>query len=179
MLEGRESRKKWIRPGSKSALAIEDICLKKTLLSDIARLSGDKQTWNLEAFHSLLNQFAPKMYYFSPIGMECRVKLAALHYNENGWRKQQCKADGEQCFVIKYPKYKKGGYIVKKVLKEGTYEYVDTIWREVELECYTQSHIRKANAAQVVLPPTLCANFVHPDKDEAIKRQASRFQHKK
>lgn len=179
VLEGRESRKKWIRPGSKSALAIEDICLKKTLLSDIARLSGDKQTWNLEAFHSLLNQFAPKMYYFSPIGMECRVKLAALHYNENAGREQQCKADGEQCFVIKYPKYKKGGYIVKKVLKEGTYEYVDTIWREVELECYTQSHIRKANAAQVVLPPTLCANFVHPDKDEAIKRQASRFQHKK
>ena len=47
----------------------------QALLSNISKLSGDKQTWNLEAFHSLLNQFAPKMFSFTPIDMECRVKL--------------------------------------------------------------------------------------------------------
>ena len=70
----------------------------QALLSSISKLSGDKQTWNLEAFHSLLNQFAPKMFSFTPINMECRVKLAPIHYNENAGRQQMHIHSGEPVF---------------------------------------------------------------------------------
>ena len=178
-LEGREARKKWLQRGSKSAIQVEGICLRKLLLADIARLSGEQQTWNLEAFHSLLNQFAPKMISFSPIGMECRVKIAALHYNENAGRPQHVTSEGTPSFQIRYPKYKKGGYIVRKILEDKTYGYVDELYTQVITECSELPVVRKRAASAVVLPPTLCAEFVHPNREEAIREHNTRYQQKK
>ena len=50
----------------------------------------------------------------------CRLQLAVLHFNENGNRKQAVTKKGEERYII-YPKYKKGGYIVRKVVQNPTY----------------------------------------------------------
>ena len=50
-----------------------------------------------------------------------RIQLAALHFNENSNQKQAITKKGERQFSIVFPKYKKGGYIVKKVTEEATY----------------------------------------------------------
>ena len=51
----------------------------------------------------------------------CRLQLAALHYNENADRRQAVTKEGEQCFNIIFPKYKKGGYVVRKVMEKATF----------------------------------------------------------
>ena len=54
-----------------------------------------------------------------------RLALAALHFNENASRKQAVTAKGEERYDILYPKFKKGGHIVRKVTVNPTYrEYI-------------------------------------------------------
>ena len=50
-----------------------------------------------------------------------RLKLAALHFNENSNREQAVTTKGEERYDIVFPKYKRGGYVVRKVLKDPTY----------------------------------------------------------
>ena len=49
-----------------------------------------------------------------------RIRLAALHFNENSSRDQAQTKAGERRFDLVFPKYKKGGHIVKKVTKDPT-----------------------------------------------------------
>ena len=50
-----------------------------------------------------------------------RIQLAALHFNENAHRDQAITKAGELRYDIVFPKFKKGGYVVKKVTKDPTY----------------------------------------------------------
>ena len=50
-----------------------------------------------------------------------RLELAALHFNENTNREHAVTKKGEECYEIVFPKYKKVGYIVKKVTKGPTF----------------------------------------------------------
>ena len=50
-----------------------------------------------------------------------RLQLAALHFNENANRKQAVTKRGEERYDVVFPKYKKGGYIVRKVVQDPTY----------------------------------------------------------
>ena len=50
-----------------------------------------------------------------------RVQLAALHFNENSGRAQATTKQGEEQYDVGFPKYKKGGYIVRKVTVDPTY----------------------------------------------------------
>lgn len=44
-----------------------------------------------------------------------------MHYNENSSRLQAVTVDGRPRFAIRYPKYKKGGHSVSKVMTNPTY----------------------------------------------------------
>ena len=44
-----------------------------------------------------------------------RLLLAALHYNYNSKKQQAKTKKGEEQYAILYPKYKKGGFVVRKV----------------------------------------------------------------
>jgi hypothetical protein len=52
------------------------ICGKTAIVNDIAKLSSVVQTSQLEAFHSTLNQFHPKMIGFSYTGTYCRYCIS-------------------------------------------------------------------------------------------------------
>ena len=56
-----------------------------------------------------------------PIIQFCRLELASLHFNENSNRDQAVTKQGKEQFDIVFPKYKKGGYIVRKVTVDQTY----------------------------------------------------------
>ena len=66
------------------------------------------------------------MYHFSFEGMRSRLLLAAMHYNENSGRNQQQNKQGELQYAITFPNAKKGGYIVRRILGKGTYNYAET-----------------------------------------------------
>ena len=50
-----------------------------------------------------------------------RLQLAALHFNENANRNQAVTKQGTKRYDVVFPKYKKGGYVVKKILVNATY----------------------------------------------------------
>lgn len=47
--------------GTKVAEKLDDIISNTTLVKDIKKMSSGHQTSSLESFHSVINQFAPKM----------------------------------------------------------------------------------------------------------------------
>lgn len=53
-----------------------------------------------------------------------RLQLAALHFNENSDHAQAVTKEGSRRNGIIFPKYKKGGYVVRKVLVNATYSKV-------------------------------------------------------
>ena len=50
-----------------------------------------------------------------------RLYLAALHYNYNSNRKQAVTKKGKKRFNMLFPKYKKGGHIVRKIKTTSSY----------------------------------------------------------
>ena len=61
------------------------ICGKTEIVNDIGKLSSVVQTSQLEAFHSTLNQFHPKMTAFSHTGTYCRYIIQIMNvYEFNG-----------------------------------------------------------------------------------------------
>lgn len=44
-----------------------------------------------------------------------------MHYNENSARVQAEMKDGTERYDVRYPKFKKGGFVVRKVLQDATY----------------------------------------------------------
>jgi hypothetical protein len=168
------SRTKWIKPGTKASSKIETIVLAKTLLRDIGKLSLAEQTFPVEAYHSVINYFALKLLVFSYHGMIARLLLAALHYNENAQRKQATTRDRILRFAIKYPKYKKGGYSVRVVRRESTFDYAHKLLVAVAKLCIS-SDCDVDNLPNPQPPPPLSASCAMPNKQIAVREHMSRF----
>ena len=69
----------------------------------------------MQVFYNIMIMIASNMLH------NYRLQLAALHFNENSQREQAVTQQGEEQYAIVFPKYKKGGYIVRKVFKNPTY----------------------------------------------------------
>lgn len=129
---------------SKASVKLVAVVANTRLCKDIGKLSPSHQTSCLESFHSVIIHFAPKFVALSYLGMQCRcnsdvtntavrvlviililffdrLQIAALHFNENAGREQSTTKIGEKQYNVVFPKYKRGGYIVRKVLVDPTY----------------------------------------------------------
>ena len=114
------------------------------LMNGIKKASPFGQTSALEGFHSVFNQFSPKMIGYSYRGMFCRYRyikhygsdfacfiyltrqfalkylaliyltLAVIHFNKNLNRSNRMKNGVEQLHVV-YPKFKNGEAVVRNV----------------------------------------------------------------
>uniref|UniRef100_A0A3Q3DJS1 Uncharacterized protein n=1 Tax=Hippocampus comes TaxID=109280 RepID=A0A3Q3DJS1_HIPCM len=100
--------KVWLLPGILFYFfRLVELLTKTMFVNDVMKMSHLGQTSGVEAFHSVVNHFVPKMYYFSYKGMKSRIILAAMHYNENAGRPQ-----------------KSGGYCLRKILVDTILLYI-------------------------------------------------------
>ncbi|XP_066263550.1 uncharacterized protein [Branchiostoma lanceolatum] len=162
------------------SVEMEKIITNNKLCQDIKRLSPDYQTSYLEAFHALILHFAPKMFHFSHRGMQYRVILAAMHFNENANRAQRRRRDGEDMYSLHYPKAKQGGYIVRKVLEKPTFVYARELLDCVEAICSGDNYegdMLEGLLVAAPVPPPLNATFQKPQKEAAVREKVNRFQH--
>ncbi|XP_069102906.1 uncharacterized protein [Argopecten irradians] len=176
-LGGQERRRKWLKSGSKSMVKLEALIGSRQMKLDIPMLSTGHQTSELEGYHSVVNHFAPKMHGFSFNGMLCRLVLAALHFNENVGRNQAVTSQGDLSFKITFPKHKKGGYTLREVKTQPTFNYVQELRHNVLVRTEDST---MAKAKQHILPnapPPLCSSFERPVKEHAVSIFQSRFCH--
>lgn len=117
-----------------------------------------------------------------------RLQLAALHYNCNKDRKQAISKYGTERYSIQYPKYKKGGYIVRQIKSKKKYgKYLILLY-------YSQSHcylftgyvttvsdavhkmvLENITTVKHAVPPPLNSTYEKPNKEDAIIEHKSRF----
>ena len=77
---GRLQNRKWLKyreslyTDTKPSEKICEIIRNKTFCKDIQNMSNSYQTSRLEAFHSIVMQFAPKITAFSYLGMKSRYE---------------------------------------------------------------------------------------------------------
>jgi len=170
-----EQQRKWFLPNTKAFDKLSATVSSKRFVTDMKKLSPLHQTSSVEAFHSLLNQFAPKSAAYSYTGLMVRHMLAAMHYNENSDRNQACTAEGKPRFVLKFPKYKKGSYVVQSVKETPTHNYVSQLMDYLLENTMTDPSEVWELWQQVEVPPPLCSAFERPHIADAISAHTSRF----
>jgi len=122
--------------GSNASEKPNDVVTNTGLLTDMKKLSPTHQTSSLEAYHSVINHFAPKLLAFSYCGiyaryLKCysvcswhviiRLLIEALHFNENFGREQAKTAAGTEQLWIFFPKPKQGEFTTKLIPVPKTY----------------------------------------------------------
>ena len=108
------------------------------LITDISKLSARFQTCSIEAYHSMITHFAPKLLAFGYEGMlgryvsklnilvqllmtsmfiflSIRIHPAALDFIEDSNKPQAVTAEGDKLYKLTFPMFKKGGYTVRQV----------------------------------------------------------------
>ncbi|KAF3860458.1 hypothetical protein F7725_000713 [Dissostichus mawsoni] len=70
-------KKKWLKADSVPALKLNKVVSQKAFVRDVKKMSPSQQTYGVEVYHSIVNQFAPKMYAYSYTGMYCRLYACA------------------------------------------------------------------------------------------------------
>eukprot|EP00794_Sanderia_malayensis_P016323 gene16323-biopygen12003 len=117
---------------------------KKPLLKAIKKVSNDAQTSCLEGFHSVINQFAPKMICYSHSGMFCRTALAAMHFNYNIKRNVAKKRDGSRKVKIVFPKFKNGEATVRDKRIPPNFDYIQDIFQTMEEALQNPENLQSA-----------------------------------
>ncbi|KAK7877112.1 hypothetical protein WMY93_032192 [Mugilogobius chulae] len=169
-LEGEARHKQWLQPGSMAAIKLENVATRQTFVKDVRQLSPSHQTFSLEAFHALILHFAPKHTGFSFLGMYSRLLLAALHYNQNSSREVARNPDGEVRYAVRYPRFRKGGWVVRPIKENPSYEYAFALMEDLQ-QTYTRCPQELKESSAVLsscAPKPLSASFQKVAKDDAI-----------
>ena len=116
-----------------------------------------------------------------------RLQLAALHFNEQAGTQQ-----GELRYEILFPKFKRGGYTVRKkilivrywftnafvlhTVPYNNYCYPSTTGYLDELILETICQSKEGTPHQSLnIPDSLCSGYQRPDKVAAVSQHQSRF----
>ena len=92
----------WIRLGTPTHLAFEEVVLNDKLLKDLVKLTDVWHTDKIEVYHSMILKYCSKQEHFSYKGMVARTQLAALNNNANTGRKQARIKEGEWAGEARY-----------------------------------------------------------------------------
>ncbi|KAM7309495.1 uncharacterized protein ISCGN_013126 [Ixodes scapularis] len=100
--------------------------------------------------------------------------MAILHYNANADRKQARTREGKLRFSLRFPKSRKGEWVLRPVIEAPSYGYVKTL-----LECSLALAEQPTNVAVEGRPrrESLCSGAQRPEKEAAIRAHVSRFLH--
>lgn len=115
--------------------------------------------------------------------MLARFCVAALHYNENGTRRQSMTKEGKQQWRVCYPKAKKGQEcIVKPERVPATFEYIGDLLDKVFLRRQLYPSLKFAYEDFVFgykadEPQPLTENYEQFDKTELVNKRGSRYSH--
>ncbi|XP_067281531.1 uncharacterized protein [Pseudorasbora parva] len=169
-----EMQAKWQR--SPAATKLESVAARKALVKDIRQLSPQHQTFSLEAYHSLILHFAPKHTGFSFLGMYSRLLLAALHFNSNGNRDVARTSEGEGRYAVRYPRFRKGGWVVHPIKEKPSYVYATKLMVSlVEEYCKSPQALQESSAVlSSAAPPPLTSSVQKVAKDEAVSLHLAR-----
>lgn len=96
--------KVWMAKASEAYEKMSTALKKTSLTKAIEKASSVEQTSCLEGYHSVVNQFAPKMLAYSYLGMLCRSIVAALHFNYNLRRDSKMNDQGQPRLHVTYLK---------------------------------------------------------------------------
>ncbi|XP_068670428.1 uncharacterized protein [Montipora foliosa] len=118
----------WMTKGSIAYEKLVEALTQNSLLKGIKQASPVAQTSYLEGYHSVVNQFAPKMLAYSYLGMLCRTILAAIHFNYNLKREPKVDKQGKPKLKVTYPKFKLGEATVREVRVALIYDYVEELY---------------------------------------------------
>ncbi|CAC5398257.1 unnamed protein product [Mytilus coruscus] len=158
-----EEQRAWLKQGSRSHKLVLEVIESKYLPNDLKKLSPVHQTYGLEVYHSLVNQYAPKNTHFFQYAMKARQQ-AVTKGGILTWKKSKRKK-GEQC-------------VVKPQKVQATYDYVGALLKRTFDRRNNLSSIKEAledfNVVYQRLPP-LTASNAHFDKEELIRHRTSRF----
>ncbi|CAH3183617.1 unnamed protein product [Porites lobata] len=111
----------WMTKASEAYEKLSAALSKNSLTKAIKKASSVEHTSALERYHSVINQFAPKMYAFSYLGMFCGTILAALHFNYNLKRETKVDEVGNPIIQVTYPKFKDGEASVREAKVSANY----------------------------------------------------------
>ncbi|XP_031559838.1 uncharacterized protein LOC116296014 [Actinia tenebrosa] len=120
--------RRWLEEDTPVYDKVCSVLTKPSLMKGIKKASPLAQTSCLEGFHSVVNQYAPKMTAYSYQGMYCRHIIAAVLFNYNLQRDVRHSEDGTEQVRIVYPKFKNGEATVRSVRVKPNHDYIEDIY---------------------------------------------------
>ncbi|XP_068747225.1 uncharacterized protein [Montipora capricornis] len=165
--------RKWIDPEHTVYDKVKKALTSDSLKKGIIQASPSAQTDCLEGFHSVLNQFAPKIIAYSYLGMYCRHILAALHFNYNLHREDKVNQDDSVSVKVTYPKFKNGEGTVRNRKIEQNFDYVGELF-QFFLALSKQQLRETCNELQTMVPPPMNTMLDKQPREEAIRKQKER-----
>ncbi|KAK3739297.1 hypothetical protein QZH41_019550, partial [Actinostola sp. cb2023] len=145
-----------------------------SLVKGIKQASPQAQTSCLEGFHSVLNQYSPKMIGYSYPGMLCRHIIASVHFNHNLHRDIRGNEDGTEQVRIVYPKFKNGEATVRNVRVEPNFEYVEDIYQTFILAQQENTLPAASQELTDMTPLPMDTMLNKQSKQEAIEKRNKR-----
>ncbi|KAK3722374.1 hypothetical protein QZH41_013690, partial [Actinostola sp. cb2023] len=172
--------KVWMTKKSEAYEKMYDTLTNPRLSQGIKQASSNAQTSCLESYHSVINQFAPKMLAFSYLGMLSRTILAALHFNYNLNRESKKDDHGNAKLRVTYTKFKYGEGTVKEIKTAQNYGkyftldyYVDEIYNT--LTATPRADLKQLQQElQDTVPEPMHSQFDKESNEEAINQYRNR-----
>ena len=165
-------KRKWLKEGSPSFVALERIVTDKRIIGDLAYLVNFCHTGSLEVFHSVLNKYCTKRLHFSLHGMIARTQLAVMDYNSGANVEQATTKGGSLRFKQNFSRITQS-WVVKKIAGKKERTYLEDLIEQTVEATPDETGERLPQVGQVSrnIAPT-----ERPDKLEAIASMRTRFQ---
>ena len=166
-----QRKKKWLEAGSTAFAALEAIIEDKTLLKDMAHITGFHHTGNVEVYHSVMTKYCPKREHFDFDAMCARTQLAVLDHNSNVGRPQATTRTGELRYTRAYTK-QRGQWVARKVYAKKSYVYLHSLLDDCQSA--VEGRLELPSLPERDLPATI-AKVDAPDTVNLVQKLVSRM----